>query len=270
MNDSGSCDEFSFPRKKLFDALRATTGRYYEPYRSKPFATALRHRLQKRDQPPDTYLRWLRQSPQEARHLERQALIGMTSFFRSHGAFDALAEQLKSYLSRPRTPRRDLRVWVPACSTGQEAYSLAILLAGLLPEIDGDIDFRILATDICAAAIEHARTGYYEPRALDSLPGQMESDYFLNRCVIDGLRRRLSFEVHDLFDAAPVDTVDLISCRNLLIYLRPDHQTNILESLADHLVPQGLLFVGASENIPSENEYFSLLDRNHRVFCRTP
>lgn len=270
MSDFPSYGDFIFPRRRLFEALRATTGRRYAPYLSRPFETALRHRLKQRDQDLDDYLRRLRRSPKEVLHLERKALVGVTSFFRSAHAFDALALQLTSYLSRPGHSRGGkLRIWVPACSTGQEAYSLAILVDALICEIQADFDYQVLATDICASAIEHAKRGCYDSRALASLTGYRRTDYFSDRCVIGRLRRRLSFKVHDLFDAAPVDTVDLISCRNLLIYLRPDYQADILELMAHHLTPSGLLFIGASENIPSENRDFSLLDRQHRIFRRS-
>lgn len=260
----------SFPRRLIFETLKRTTGRDYEPYLSAPFEDALRHRLQIGDiDDLDNYLRRLDTDPDEALQLERRALVGVTRFFRDPQAFEALGAHIHRLLRR-RSTRHPLRIWVPACATGQEAYSLAILLnetGARQPDVP---DVRLVGTDINIRAIEFARQSRFQPRQMRSF-GHRRCQSFFSECdgafePVNSLRKSVWFAVHDLMDPPPFDDVDIISCRNLLIYLRPQFQQRLLRTFAQLLRPRGLLFLGASETIPTECDNFTRIDSTHRIF----
>lgn len=270
MSDTPGVELPPFSRQRLFDTLQKATGRSYEPYLSKPFEDALRHRLRDTgDDSIDNYLRRLRSDPGEALRLERRALVGVTQFFRDPEAFDALGGQRRRLLHR-RSIGEPLRVWVPACSTGQEAYSLAILLQEASAKESSDTATRVVGSDINTAAVEFARQSRFEPREMKSLGETRRRSYFRERDgafePIAHVRESVWFMIHDLMDPAPFDEVDVISCRNLLIYLRPRFQQRLLESFAELLRPQGLLFVGKSETTLADDANFTLIDPDHRIF----
>ncbi len=261
----------TFPRRLLFEALHNITTRRYDPYLSAPFEDALQQRLHITGAvDTEAYLDYLASNDEEGRILERRALVGVTQFFRDSEEFAALSDHIQDLLVATSGRAQPLQIWVPACSTGQEAYSLAILLRELSAEHTRTPSARIVASDINAEAIEFARAGCFRRRQLHSLDVDYRDRYFRGEGehwqVAEALRQSLWFFVHDVLDPAPFDELDIISCRNLLIYLRPAYQHRILRTFARTLRPGGLLFLGASETTISDCDHFHQPHPHHRIY----
>ena len=271
MKDIPFRDDHPFPRQRLFDALHAATGHSYEGYRSEPFQRAISHRMERQGHDDlEAYLQLLEQDTDEAQALERDALVGMTAFFRHPEAFKALEKQIASHLLTSRNDTPSLQVWVPGCSTGQEAYSLAILLAELQQRLAQPFSFQVAGSDLNADAIQHAQRGLYEPRQMQSLSTPLCERHFSTHSevyeICDRLRQQTLFFVHDVLSPPPFQQIDLISCRNLLIYLRPLFKQRILTTFSKCLSPGGLLFLGVSENAHQAPDRFTRIDDRHRIY----
>lgn len=217
-----------------------------------------------------SYVEHVRSSPDEAKRLVSEILIHVTEFFRDSDVFEHLAnEQLPGLVAR--AAREPLRIWVAGCATGEEAYSLAIVL------LERGLDFRIFATDIDTAAIGRAGAGIYGEAAVAGVPPAQLERYFVKRDggyeVTRELRRRVVFTTHDLLKDPPFINVDLVSCRNLLIYLTAAAQRRVVDAFAFALKPGGLLVLGPSELpghrldelVPVDNERKFFVRRGGRV-----
>ena len=259
-----------FPRQRIFKALRAATGRSYDCYLSQPFERAITNRIDRIGDDFDAYLKLLERDTDEARALEREALVGLTTFFRDPEAFQALRQQIVPQLLEDREDNRTLRIWVPGCSTGQEAFSLGILLAELQRETDRPFSFRIAGTDINHEALRYAQRGRYHRHHVRQLSSELCERYLPidgdQHRVCTGLRNNTLFFIHDVLTPPPLGQLDLISCRNLLIFLRTSFQRRVLTSFAESLKGGGLLFVGASENTHDGPDCLTLIDMQHRIF----
>ncbi len=218
---------------------------------------------------PEDYLVHLGQEPAEAQRLAEQLLVEVTAFFRDRTAFDALDAALADPIEQ--AGGAEFRVWVPGCATGEEAYSIAMLLAERL----GGTDFQIFATDLSLDAVRRARLGRYPAAAVEPVPPALLERWF----VTDGddylvqatLRNRVTFAQHDLIFDPPFSRMHLVSCRNLLIYLEPAAQLKAFQLMHFALRPGGLLFLGAAENLPPNvTRLFEPIDRPHRLFRPRP
>ena len=216
------------------------------------------------------YRAQLEASPEEVQALEQDLLIGVTRFFRDEPAFDALMTHLDPLIrSGEETP---LRIWVPGCASGEEAYSLAIRIREVL---DGDQLLRrvqIFGTDIDASAILQAKAGRYTPETLSRLdPGYRDRHFTRDQdawVVNPAIRAMCSFTLHNLLRDPPFSSLNCISCRNLLIYLEPTLQAKLIPLFHFALKPEGLLFLGSSEGLAANPGLFDALDRTHRIFLR--
>jgi len=202
----------------------------------------------------------------------RLTLIGVTSFFRDPKAFENLERVLKTYLARKK-PGEALRCWVPGCSTGEEAYSLAIMFHHLLGEEITRYHVQIFGTDLDERAIEQARRGRFFPQHLESVPANLVQTYFDQVTeeefqVKKAIRSSVLFSVHHLISQPPFLKLDLISCRNLLIYFDQSLQQQVIPLFHYALKPEGLLFLGKSETIGQFSELFTTLDSKNRIFRR--
>ncbi|GGL86363.1 hypothetical protein GCM10010840_25420 [Deinococcus aerolatus] len=220
----------------------------------------------------------LETSPDEIEALFQDFTINVTSFFRDAEAFEALKAQLKSALQEHKHEQDTFRVWVAACSTGEEAYSVAIVLHELTTELAGErtvgpfLRVQIFATDIDPVVVNTARQGLY-PRDIayvvseDRLQRffQLRGDQYQVR---DGIRDSVVFATHSTFADPPFTRLDLVCCRNLLIYLGTGLQRQILELFRYALNPAGLLFLGASESIGTDQQGFTALDRRWKIYRR--
>jgi two-component system, chemotaxis family, CheB/CheR fusion protein len=221
----------------------------------------------------DGYVDFLQKNPDEVEALFQDLLISVTSFFRDPEAFRAL-EQVIARLVREKSPKDPLRIWVPGCASGEEAYSIAMLCLEQLQAADKDCPLQIFASDINRAALEVARTGRYpESIAADITPERLQ-EFFIREnsvfCATKRLRRYITFANQNLVADPPYSRLDLISCRNLLIYLRPESQHKVLALFHFALAEQGYLFLGSSETVGSNAELFEPVDRTGRIYRRRP
>ena len=219
------------------------------------------------------YVRYLEENDAEIDALWRDWLIGVSGFFRDAEAFQTLLRAGLSELVATRPEDSSLRVWVPACATGEEAYSLGILLLETLEQIGKQLELQIFATDLDPVAIQIAGAGCYpEGIAADVGPDRLErffvheQGHFRAKKV---LREAMVFAVQNVLHDPPFTRVDLISCRNLLIYLLPTAQQNLLPVFHYSLNPGGLLLLGAGESVSGSEKFFTALDTRWKVFRRS-
>jgi two-component system CheB/CheR fusion protein len=221
----------------------------------------------------DEYVRYLQKSPADVDALFRDLLIGVTSFFRDAQAFGALQQQVPRLLAR-KPAGATIRVWVPGCSTGEEAYSLAILLQEQIAETKENFNLHVFATDIDHRAIETARASIYPAGiAADISPERL--DRFFTRepdgnsfRIQKSIRDRLVFSEQDVIKDPPFSKLDLISCRNLLIYMGGELQKKLIPLFHYALNPGGMLFLGTSETVGEFPDLFAPLDRKLKLYQR--
>ena len=215
------------------------------------------------------YVAHLNGNPLEISALFRELLIGVTSFFRDTPAWDRLASKELPELIRG-AENRELRFWVAACSTGEEAYSLAILAREVMEELGVRRDVKIFATDIDKDAIHFAAAGVYPESVAADLSPRYLAKYFFKReesfQVSRAIREMVVFAQHNLIKDPPFTNIDLISCRNILIYLQPNLQRKVLDYFNFSLVPGGVLFLGTSETAGEAAEYFELADAKNKIY----
>ncbi|HOS39939.1 MAG TPA: chemotaxis protein CheB [Spirochaetota bacterium] len=215
------------------------------------------------------YVRFLELRPGEVSTLHRELLIGVTSFFRDREVFDELCEkQLPALLDS--IDQREVRFWVAGCSSGEEAYSLAILAREYLDRSRRTLNVKVFATDIDRDALVHAGNGLYaESIAADLPPGVLtrhfthrDDRYQVNRTI----REMVVFAQHNLIKDPPFTNIDLLSCRNLLIYLQPVLQQKVMEFFNFSLNPQGILLLGTSETPGDMSDFFEPLHHKHKIY----
>lgn len=207
--------------------------------------------------------------PEELESLAKDILISVTSFFRDAEAFGRLESYLKAILEE-KPPGSEIRVWVPGCATGEEAYTIAIILAELLGEGLRHLNVQIFATDIDLDALNLARRATFPSAALGDLPLDLIARYFQPMGdqyeIVKDLRDLVVFARQDLVLDPPFLRLDLISCRNLLIYFSPELQAKVLATMSYALSDHGLLFLGRSENISQQETLFEAIDAKARIF----
>jgi two-component system CheB/CheR fusion protein len=218
------------------------------------------------------YIKFVQSNPQELRLLYKDMLIGVTSFFRDREPFEFLKAHVFPRLFEHKRPGDHLRVWVPACATGEEAYSIAICLLEHLGDRASDYRLQIFGTDVDEQSIQHARRGVYpENISLDVSPERLQR-FFIKRDseyqVARRIRDMVVFSTQNVTKDAPFSRLDLVSCRNLLIYLRPAVQKKVLRVLHYSLVSSGFLLLGTSETVGESTDYFSLVDRKNKFYTR--
>jgi two-component system CheB/CheR fusion protein len=252
--------------------LLARLGHDFTHYKKGTMIRRIRRRMQAccLDAPAD-YIKYVKEQPVELDALFRDLLIGVTGFFRDPEAFDALREQVVSPLLDQRNEIDDIRIWVPACANGEEVYSLAILFAEEMEKRGRKQSVQIFATDIDDRAIKQARSGRYRLPS-PGLSQERAAKWFTSNgdiyAAIPTIRDMCTFSIHDVLRDAPFSKLDLISCRNLLIYFEPQLQVRALRNFHYALRPNGALFLGASEGVNRDREFFASIDKKHRLFRR--
>lgn len=215
------------------------------------------------------YVAYLNNYPAEITTLFRELLIGVTSFFRDQSAWDMLAKDVLPDLIRA-AEGRELRFWVAACSTGEEAYSLAITLREAMDTLGLWREAKIFATDIDRDAIHFAAAGVYPESVAADLAPRYLSKYFIKKDdsfhVARSIREMVVFAQHNLIKDPPFTNLDLVSCRNVLIYLQPNLQRKVLDYFNFALNQNGILFLGASETTGESADYFELLDTKNKLY----
>ncbi len=250
--------------------LRAKTGHDFTQYKIKTVTRRIQRRMQvlQADSVPD-YMKHLRENPVEPELLFRDMLIGVTEFFRDPEAFHGLSAAIGAILDRnPDT--QILRVWAPACSTGEEVYSLAITIQELIEARSVSLDVQIFGTDIDDQAVEFARAGRYQ-RVSGISPERLQRWFYEESgafCPIRQIRTMCVFSVHNVTKDPPFSRLDLISCRNLMIYMDSELQDRVLRTFHYALKPDGLLFLGLSESVSRHATLFALQDKAAHLFVR--
>jgi len=257
--------------QKVLDLLRQETGQDLTGYRP----STITRRISKRKfltghARLDSYLKELESNAEERLQLFKSLFIGVTSFFRDAEAFALLWDKVLPGIFANRTEDEPVRVWVAGCSTGEEAYSVAMLLDEYLEHAGIRCGVKIFATDIDRGAVETARKGTYPPRTLQKLSPERLQRHF--RCtgrdcaVQPRLRERIVFVHHNLLQDPPFLHVDLVLCRNLLIYLTPPLQEKALALLTAALNPGGYLFLGSAESVDLAALHLEAVDKKWRLF----
>lgn len=215
------------------------------------------------------YVRCMEDHPSEISALYRELLIGVTSFFRDRQVFESLQQRWLPKLMA-NTENNEIRMWVAGCSTGEEAYTLAILFRECMEMLDQSLDLKIFATDVDRDAVLQAGSGMYPESIAADLSPRMLAKYFFrkneNFQVARNIRETVVFAQHNLLKDPPFTNIDLISCRNLLIYLQPVLQRKALELFNFSLVPEGLLLLGTSETVGDMGECFKALDHKSKIY----
>lgn len=259
--------------KKIFIVLRSRTGNDFSQYKISTIYRRIERRMAiNQIETMDNYVTYLQQSQAEADALYNDLLIGVTHFFRDTDAFRTLAEIGIPKLFAGKQDGSPIRVWIPCCSTGEEAYSIAILLCEYMEARGLGHAAQIFATDIDARAISIARAGVYPASiASDVLPERLArffaadpvgSTYRINKSVRD----MLIFSEQNVVKDPPFSRLDLLSCRNFLIYLGKDLQKKLINLFHYSLNPGGILFLGNSENVSESESMFAILDHKARLF----
>lgn len=258
--------------RRICQHLLERTGHDFCGYKLSTLVRRIRRRMQVLNiASTREYLAHLMRHDAECDALLNEFLINVTRFFRDAELFETL--RIKAI--RPMVAaagEEDIRVWVPGCSSGEEAYSIAMLVDAEMRAAGKRPRFVVLASDIDRKMIEIARGGTYPSSALADIPEPLRRDYTIHRGaqmqVVSQLRDRVRFSMHSLVRDPPFNKVDLISCRNLLIYLDEDLQSRILPLFHYALRPEGYLFLGPSEGVRREAARFEELDRSARLFKR--
>jgi two-component system CheB/CheR fusion protein len=217
------------------------------------------------------YHQYLREHPNELSNLLRDFLISVTNFFRDPDAFETLAKDFIPKLFANKGPSEQVRVWVPGCASGEEVYSLAILLAEYAQQTNAPQPIQLFATDIDEESLAEARNARY-PESISVDVGQTRLDRFFTRengyyRLNKDLREMVLFSPHNLLRDPPFSRLDLISCRNLLIYLNREAQDRVLNLFHFGIRPDGYLFLGSSESAENTS-MFSALDPKYRIYQR--
>ncbi len=220
----------------------------------------------------EAYIDLLQTSREEALRLFRDLLISVTAFFRDPKAFDSLARDVLVPLVQRHEGDAPLRVWVPGCATGQEAYSIAMLLVEVIEQVNKKVSVQIFATDLDERALSVARTGGYPIGIQDEVVEPRLLKFFVKRgsryFVTKRIRDMIVFSAHNLISDPPFTKVDLISCRNLLIYLGSHLQKKLIPLFHYATRPGGYLFLGPAETLSVNKELYRVLQAKHRLYQR--
>jgi two-component system CheB/CheR fusion protein len=259
--------------RRVMILLRQRTRHDFSNYKM----TTIRRRIQRRMnlhglEDLHDYVRFLQANQAEVDTLFQELLINVTSFFRDPEAFEVLAKEVLPAIVASKADDEVIRVWVPGCSTGEEAYSIAMLLRETMDKLRSHAPVQIFATDLDAEAVETARTARYpegivqdiSPERLSRFFSRSEHSYQANK----DLREMIIFAPQNLLQDPPFTKLDLLSCRNLLIYLDSSLQNRVLPIFHYSLRPKGFLFLGSSESVGSENPLFTPIDKRWKIFRR--
>jgi len=257
----------------IFRLLRRATGLDFTHYRQTTILRRIQRRMVvHRIAKLDDYVKFLLSNPAETKALYQDMLINVTSFFRDPAVFDSLQSQVFPEILKSHSPDRSVRIWTPACASGEETYSLAISFLEFLGERFSQVSLQFFGTDVSDASINRARAGFY--------PDNIQSDVSLERLrryfnrveggyrISKNIRDMCIFAQHNVLRDPPFSQMDLICCRNLLIYLEPVLQNKIISVFHYAAVPGGFLVLGNSEGIGAASGLFSIVDRAHKIFAK--
>lgn len=257
--------------RDILQGLRTRTGHDFTSYKRATVLRRIERRLQVNHlQTLPQYRDFLREHEEEGLPLLRDMLINVTNFFRDREAFEALEREVIPVLLKEKKEGEQLRVWVPACASGEEAYSIAMLISEYGAALPNPPEYQIFATDIDEDSILKAREGVYPESILTDVPPPRLREFFTREQggyrVKKVLRENVLFAPHNLLRDPPFSKLDLISCRNLLIYLNREVQGDVLELLYFALRPGGFLFLGSSESADLKTDLLVPVDKKNRIY----
>jgi two-component system CheB/CheR fusion protein len=258
---------------KIADILRNRTGNDFRGYKQNTFLRRVQRRMHvvQIDEITD-YVEFLRTDKDEASNLFNDLLIGVTQFFRDKKEFDVLENQVIPKIFENKGAGQQVRVWILGCATGEEAYSIGILLREYIATLDSIPQVQIFATDIDGRALAAARVGRYRTNIEADISAERLARWFVREgdtyCVVKELREMCIFSQHNVIKDAPFSKLDLVSCRNLLIYLNADLQNRVIPLFHFAILPDRYLFLGNSENVTRHPKLFVPVDRRARIFKR--
>lgn len=260
---------------KIYVLLRARTGVDFTYYKLNTIQRRINRRmLLHQIENINDYIKFLQTQQSELDSLFQDILINVTSFFRDADALESLKTVVFPSIAEKASNRQAIRVWVPACATGEEAYSIAILLFEFLSESHNAVNIQIFATDINRQAIDKARQGIYPFCIDESVSPQRLHRFFVKTSkgyqICNKIRDICVFAVQNVIKDPPFSRLDLICCRNLLIYFGATLQKKTMQTFHYALRPNRYLMLGTSESIGSETEIFALVNRKSKIYCRKP
>ena len=259
---------------KILARVRAETEHDFSHYKSSTVQRRIKRRMHVTHAKSfSDYLHIIKENREEADHLYKDLLITVTQFFRDPDSFEVLKDTIISELFEGKQSDDELRIWVPGCATGEEAYSIAMLLLEYSQQHDFPPKIQIFATDVDEDALKIARRGVYpESIAADILPKRLDR-FFIKEgyeyMVKEELRNIILFARHNLLGSPPFSKLDLISCRNLLIYLDKDLQSEVFNIFHYALNAEGILFLGKSDSNLEGTDLFTTIDNKHRIYRRS-
>ncbi|MDA9426007.1 MULTISPECIES: CheR family methyltransferase [Bradyrhizobium] len=256
---------------RIADILRNKTGNDFHGYKQNTFLRRVQRRMQVvQIEDIAAYVDFLRNDKDEAQHLFNDLLIGVTEFFRDKREFEVLETQIIPKIFESKSNGQQVRVWVLGCATGEEAYSIGILLREHVAKLDSAPQVQIFATDIDGRALATARVGRYRTNIEQDMSAERLARWFVREgdtyCVVKELREMCIFSQHNVIKDAPFSKLDLVSCRNLLIYLNAELQNRVIPLFHFALLPDRFLFLGNSENVTRHPKLFAPVDRRARIF----
>jgi two-component system, chemotaxis family, CheB/CheR fusion protein len=265
---------------KICALIHQRTGHDFSRYKEGTLLRRMRRRMQLHHlDSVGGYLQFLEKDSAEADGLLKDLLIGVTQFFRDPDAFQSLAQQIIPRIVQGKSADAPIRIWVPGCASGEEAYSIAILLREHLDRLETRRFVQIFATDLDAAMLGEARHGRYPADIADQVSPERLARFFVRDPsngsgraadfqAVKELREMCIFSEHSLIRDPPFSQLDLISCRNVLIYLSAELQKKLVPLFHYALRPGGFLFLGPSEGISGSPELFEPTDKRNRIFRR--
>jgi len=261
--------------QKILIILRTRTGHDFSLYKKATVCRRIERRMNVHQiDKISEYVRYLQESEGEVDTLFKELLINVTNFFRDPEAFDTLKQQVLPKLLKEKPDDYNLRVWVPGCSSGEEAYSIAILLQECMDSLKRRFNVHVFATDIDGDAIGAARVGLYPASISADVNQERLKRYFTKEDtqfrIKKSIREMVVFAIQNITKDPSFTKLDLLCCRNLLIYLSSELQKRLLPLFHYCLKPEGILFLGSSETIGQATDLFAPLDRKWKIYNRKP
>jgi two-component system CheB/CheR fusion protein len=260
---------------KILSLIREQTGIDFTGYKQSTVGRRIERRIGIAQLAnPNDYLQFLQQSEQEVVALGRDLLINVTRFFRDGEVFAVLRDEILPVILKRAAAQKTLRIWVPGCATGEEAYSIAMLVQELVTARGEKWDVNIFATDVDKNSIECAGHGLYPKSIAADVAPELLARFFVEESghlrISREIRKQIVFAQQDILRDPPFTHVDLISCRNLLIYLRANSQHKVMARLHFALQPGGYLLLGTSETIGDREDAFDTVNPKMRIFQKRP
>lgn len=257
--------------QKIFQLIRTQSGHDFSNYKINTIVRRVTNRITVNHIANiEDYVLFLQNNPSEIENLYKDFLIGVTSFFRDKEVFKTIEKKIIPPLLEKCKEKQECRVWICGCSTGEEAYSLAILFREALEKSKQNIKVTIFASDIDQNAIESARSGLYSENALAGVSPDRITRFFIRKQnkyqLKKEIREMLIFAHHNVIKDSPFSKIDLITCRNLLIYMNSDLQKKIIPIFHFCLNNDGILVLGTSESVGEFNNIFSVLDSKNKIY----